>query len=128
MAVNNPLLRNAAFVGFLAGSIGNRDQQDTLAADYAGQVANANAFATELDSLIPVDGSITVAGTTVVPVSGPLVEDLTAKFSLVEALSAGVANGRSFDDPASATPAFYTQIATVLAAIYAEGVTGIITP
>jgi hypothetical protein len=128
MAIHNPLLYNAAYAGFLAGVLGGRDQQDVISADYAGQAAQATAFATELDSLIPVDAGITAAGTTVLPTTGPILEDLAAKFALVQALSTGAASGRSNDDPASATPVFYTQVATVLAAIYAEAKLGIVTP
>jgi len=132
---SNALLFNAALTGFMSGMIAGQPIVDAVQANYAAAVAEAAAFATEIDSLIATDtagspqpvGSIGISiagGAAIIPVATAPFESQVAKASLMQALSFGAAFQRfktgdtavSFLTLASAVRAAYFQ--TVLSGVY----------
>lgn len=101
MAFNNNAVYNAAIAGSLSG-VTARWNQDAVPGDYAGTVGACVAFATRLDSKIPLDGAMN-----------------QSKADLVQGLCNGVLSGRNIT---SAVAADYDAIATALAALYTAAV------
>lgn len=97
MSYNNVGLYNAA----LASALTNGGWiTDAVQADYAPAVARAVAFATQVDSKIPLDGEIN-----------------QAKIDLLQSLCQGTLSSRS---PVSALAADYDAIASAIAALYKQ--------
>ena len=94
---NNVTYFNAAFAGALAGANENWNT-DTVGTDYDPVINAANAFATEFDSLVPLDGAPTVA-----------------KANLIEAICNSTFTGRVIS---SLVATDYAAIAGGLAAKY----------
>jgi hypothetical protein len=125
MAVNNALLFNAAFNGFMAGAFAGSYQTDPTQADYAPIVNQAVTFATAMDAAIPTDtaGSPQPATTTGISVAGgaaiqpagssAVVEAQSLKPSLLQALCFGAA----FQRYATGVPS--SQFTAVIAALKA---------
>jgi len=102
MAANNAGLYNAA----LASALTNGGWiTDAVQADYAPAVARAVAFATQVDSKIPLDGEMN-----------------QAKIDLLQSLCQGTMGSRT---PTSEIAADYDAIATALAAIYKQAATAL---
>lgn len=100
MAVNNQAIVNAAIAGFYQGTQFGRSGGPDASATTANAAA---AFATEVDSKIPVDAGMDAA-----------------KANLCQAICASAISGAY---PQDATAADYSTLATNIAATYTEGAT-----
>ena len=129
MALNNNILYNAAFAAAMKASLSGRLQTSAVALSYAPLVAACQAFATEVDSQIAFDASITTgSGTPTVlamSVANTISAPQFAKPRLLENIVAGVLDGRPLTDT---TAADYLALAAAVAAIYTEGLTATVIP
>lgn len=97
MAFNNNAIYNAALASALTNGGWITDQ---VQADYAPTVDRAVAFATEVDSAIPLDGGMN-----------------QSKADLLQSICQGTFSTRS---PISIIPGDYTDIAAAIAALYQQ--------
>jgi hypothetical protein len=116
---HNQTLYNAALNGALAGMMSGRPITDATTADYAAMGNAATAFATEVDAGIAADATLTTAGATLVPASAANQANALAKSNLMNALCKAYWEGRVGSDT---TDADYSEGATAIAAVYAQGV------
>jgi hypothetical protein len=98
MALNNPILYNAALAGVFAGassgvnpaaSAQNIALQDEI-------LAAAEAIAAAVDALIAADNTITTAGSTTAPTTGPIQNAQTSKSGLLRAIAENAVSGQVF--------------------------------
>jgi uncharacterized protein YyaL (SSP411 family) len=116
---HNQTLYNAALNGALCGMVSGRSIADPTTADYAGYGAAATAFATEVDTLIAADATITAAGATIVPGTAAQQANAVAKSEMMLALCKGVWEGRAGSD---VTVADYALLANAVVAVYNEAI------
>lgn len=118
---NNNILFNAAVNGYIAGSLAGQNISNSTALSYDTIAAQAQAFATQLDSQIPNDATISTGpGAAVPPTTAAITEDGYAKSGLIQMLSYGFAQQRwgtgqvsaDFAVPCAAIKAAYTQALT----------------
>ena len=122
MSANNNVLWCAVFQGALSGSLSGRLPASTTVP--AGLTAACSALATEVDSLIAFDPTITnTGGGPILAITGgsnaqigPEIAKRDLLFSIVKA----VTEGRPLSDP---TPGDYATIAAQIVALYSAGVT-----
>jgi hypothetical protein len=121
MTVHNALLFNAALDGFVAGSVAGQGLTDTTSADYAGLVASATNYATEVDSLIGNDSTISQGSGAAIYTgfTSAIVENQSAKVALIESLSFSAAFQRY---QANQTQAQVTPTAEAVVALYTEAI------
>jgi len=130
---NNALLFNAALNGYLSGAMLGANLTDPTASDYSNIVTQAQAWAAELDSLIPTDTagapqpagstgiSVVTTGVAILPTTTPVYESQLQKTGLIQSLSMGIAfqryatglTGSTFAVQAAAVKAAYFQAVTV---------------
>lgn len=114
---NNQTIFNSAMNGALAGMMKGRPLTDNTAADYLNMCKVALAFATEVDSEIAADATLTAAGATVVPATAANQQNFNAKSHLIATLCMSYWDGRwsndqvagDFSVPAAAIAAAYTE-------------------
>ena len=129
--MNNNCLFNAAFLGFFQGALSGSWFQNATAAQYDQLKTAAVAFATEVDSLIPFDATITtgpagVNSTMLVSTASNTIQSNTLmKPMLLEGVCEAAMNGRYTID---STPADYAGIATACALAYTRALAGLVSP
>lgn len=116
---NNQTIFNSAMNGALAGMMKGRPLTDATAADYQNMCKVALAFATEVDSEIAVDATLTAAGATVVPATAANQQNYNAKSHLIASLCFAYWDGRWSTDQ---TAGDWSVGAAAVAAAYAEQV------
>ncbi len=115
MPFNNDILFNAAMTGFVAGAQMARNINDPTAAHYVNLVAQGVQFATEVDSLIANDGTISGgAGVTLPPTTAAIQDAQLSKTQLMVAICMSVRAGQ-FQAPA--TPVVASGFAVSAAAV-----------
>ena len=102
--MNNSQIYNAALAGALAG-VASRWFLDPVAADYASLINAAKAFASEVDSKIPLDLAMT-----------------RGKIQLIDGICNGVLTDRYLSDIIAGA---YSDIAIGIAALYQRSVTAL---
>lgn len=126
--MNNNCLYNAAYVGFIQGAIGGAWQQSATATDYLKLTQAAQAFAQEVDTLIPFDALITTnsASTMLVDTASNTIQSNTQfRPGLLQAIVQANFDGRYGLD---ATATDYSKIAATCAAIYTESILLFVSP
>lgn len=122
MAINNDTLFNACLSGALAGMIAGRGIKSATATDYATEVNAAVAIATEVDSLIAEDGTITTGGgdaSSLVITDSATTSACIHKPLMMHAIAKGALEGRG---ATSATAADYAVIAAAIKACYTQAI------
>lgn len=122
MTIANDTLFNAAMSGALSGMLSGRMISSATAADYAGEVNAAVAFATEVDSLIAEDATITTGGGDASSLALGTSAAASAglhKPLLMHSICKGVWDGRYSK---STTAADYAALAAAVKAIYTEAI------
>ncbi len=119
---NNILLYNAALNGFMAGAFAGGWPTDPTAADYEDLAAQAQTFATAMDTAIANDASISAGPGTATTGAGSsaLVENQNAKPALLQLIVFAATFSR-YQTGAAAT-VFTTSIAAIKA-IYTQCLT-----
>ncbi len=115
---NNNVLWCAAFQGALAGSLAGRLPGATAPATLTAACA---ALATEVDSVIPFDATISTGGGPILAITGGSNAQIgpeLAKRGLLFAIVAAVVQGRVLTD---AVAGDYALLATQIAALYSAG-------
>jgi hypothetical protein len=107
MALNNPILFDAAVAGFSAGCLDDTVPLNSTPATYLNLKNASVAFATALDAAIPTDAGIV----------SPITTYGLARALLVQQLSKSASGGTFQND---ATVADYSTRAADLAAVYTE--------
>jgi hypothetical protein len=111
MAQNNDLLYNAALAGFIAGQQLGRPAPVAAAASAAA----SNAFALAVDTAIPADPTISVAGVPIAPTTGAIQALQLGKSNALQSICAGLFSDRSQTD---ATTADYNALAAQINTLY----------
>ena len=123
MANNNNLLFNAALAAFCAAAVQNRNIVDPTAADYSALVQQAITFATEVDSKIANDGTISGgAGVTLAPTTEAIQDAQLSKSGLMREICMAVRGQQFQAPPVPATAASFTVQAAAIAALYTEAI------
>ena len=122
---NNELLYNAAIAGFIAGNMAGRSPDSEVAADYTNLVDAAEAFATQVDSDIAEDATISQAGgNALAPATAAIQQAQIGKTTMMTAIVQAITSGRYYS---SETAAEYANLADVCAAQYAAGIAALLT-
>jgi hypothetical protein len=135
---NNALLYNAALNGYLSGAQVGANLTDPTSADYAKIVTQAQAWATEIDSLIATDTagapqpagstgiSVITTGVAIAPSTSTAVyESQLQKTGMMQMLSMGIAFQRY---ATGMTGSSFAVQAAAVKALYLQGVTAASTP
>lgn len=130
MATNtylNNIYGNAAFTGALGGIMQGRPAVSPTATDYAAPVNEANAFASQLDSLIVFDALVsTGAGITQLAITtNTIAANEQWRAGLLHDLSQAAFAGRS---PTSTTNTDYAAVAAAVKACWTQGLAQLVTP
>ena len=123
MAILNDAYYNAAFTGALAGMFSGRSIKSATATDYSVQVNAAEAFALEVDSLIPEDALVSTGAGDASYLAGStstIVSNGRARPALLLQISKAVFEGRNSSD---IVPADYATIAGAVKAAWTQGLT-----
>lgn len=123
MPILNDLLYNHAVIGAVAGLLDGRPVTSSTAADYATAVNAAEAFALQLDSIIPEDATISTGGgdaSQLALSSSANAYNALAKSSLIRELSRSQFSGRF---SSSAVQADYSAEAAAVKAAYTQALT-----
>jgi hypothetical protein len=133
MAINNNILYNAAYRGFLGGIMSGVAIKDTVAADYVTLTQAAQAFATEFDSFILFDGLITTAAsnTQLAQTTNTITANEQARGQLAESICRAAFSGVSGTvgiAGLSTVAANYAATAQACAALYTEALLLLVTP
>jgi hypothetical protein len=116
MAKSNNLLYAAAVDGAVAGQLAQSFPTSTTGSQYTTMIAAAVAFATELDSQIPNDSTISVGGgVAIAPTTGAIIEAQLLKVGLIRELSYSAFAGRFSND---VTEADYTDLCEAIVTVY----------
>jgi len=106
---NNNVLFNAAMAGYLDGMMEGRSLTSSTATDYAAAVTEAAAFATEFDSLIANDNTISGGGgATLAPTTAAIQGAQLGKGACARSIAHAMSSGRystGQNAAAQATPA-----------------------
>ena len=116
MAIKTPVLYNAAYNGYLAGSLAGANYADATSADYAKLTAQAVNFATEVDSVVGAVAAVEAANVSFVPASAANTNNLVSYTEVMFGICFGMVQGR-YRAPAVADAA--TVFATMAAAVNA---------
>lgn len=123
--MNNELLYNAAIAGFIAGNMAGRSPDSEVSGDYTNLVDAAEAFATQLDSDIAEDATISQAGgNALAPTTAAIAQAQAGKTQLLASIVQAITSGRFYT---SETAADYANLADVCAAQYAAGIAALLT-
>lgn len=130
MAYLNNIYGNAAFVGALAGMMGNRGPAPgtPAAADYAAVCNKAAALAVDVDALIVFDALVTTgAGITQLAITtNTIAANEQWRAGLLQALTTSIMWGRV---PSSVTAAgLQATIAAAIFQCWTQGLTKLVTP
>ena len=131
MALTNNVYYNAAFRGFLRGALSGRPISSPTAATYLKLTQAAQAFATEVDSKIAFDALVTTSNVdpTLLVLPDPVTQatqgNATLRAPVLEAICAGVIDGRYSED---AVAADWSTIAAAAAACFAEALLLTVSP
>lgn len=129
--MNNNVYFNAAFRGFLRGSLSGRNWTSATATDYLSLKNAAVAFATKVDSLIAFDALVTTSNVdpTLLVLPDPVTQatqgNALERAVTLEAICAGMTDGRYTTDT---TQADYATIAGACAAAFTEALLGLVVP
>ncbi len=98
MALNNPILYNAALAGAFAGaSAGVNPAPSAQNATVQAEILlAAEAIAAAVDTLITADGTITTGGSTTAPTTGTIADAQTSKSGLMRAIVQSAVEGQVF--------------------------------
>lgn len=126
MALLNDIYFNAAFCGALEGILEGRDFLSSTATDYATQCNAANAFATELDSLIAFDALVTTgaSNTQLAITTNTIAANEQWRAGLLQAISRAKFAGRNLTD---STVLNYADEAAAVKAAWTQGLTKLVT-
>lgn len=118
--MNNNILYNAAFAGFIQGTQAGRNPTSQVAATYLDLTQSAQAFATRVDSKIANSALISTGpGAALPPTTAAITEDQYAYTQLIFALSSALVSTRLYT---SETAADYDDLADVVAAQFTESI------
>lgn len=129
MANNNNCYYNAAYIGFIKGSLLGRRETSATAADYLALTQRAQAFAQEVDSLIAEDALVSTGGgnpTMLVDTASNTIQSNTQfRPGLLQAICEAQIAGRN---PTSTTAADYAVDAAACKAAFTEALLLIVSP
>lgn len=125
MATNNDILYNAAIAGFIGGAMAGRNPTSQTSGDYTDLVDAAEAFATQVDSKIANDATISEAdGDAKAPATNTIQQAQLGKVQCMAQLCMALTSGRSYNSEVAAD---YDDLADVIAAEYAAAIAALLT-
>lgn len=127
MALLNNCLFNAAYTGFIAGSLQGRSGQSATATSYLKLTQAAQAFATQVDSGILFDALITTNAnnTQLAITTNTIAANEMSRINLLKDICAALVQGRYSED---AVQADWTALAAQAVAVYTEALLLLVTP
>ena len=129
MANMNNCFFNAAMSGFFQGAMSGSWIRSAVPTDYLALKNAAVAFATQVDSGIPFDATVTTSNVDpsmlVSTASNTIQSNTMFKPGILEGICEAAMNGRYSQD---ATPSDYAAIASAVVAAYTEAILGLVSP
>jgi len=122
MAIKTPVLYNAAYNGYLAGSLAGANYTDATAADYAKLTAQAVNFATEVDAQVGAVAAVEMGNASFVPASAANTNNLVSYTAIMFGICFGMASGRYRAPAVADAAATFLQMANAVNAIFTEAV------
>ena len=124
MTTHNDLLYNAAVAGFVGGSMANRNFTSPSEGHYTSLVDAAEAFATQVDSKISNDNTISAAdGDALPPTTDAITQAQSGKVECMKAICMAAVSGRVYR---SSTALDYDGLADIIAAEYAAAIAALL--
>jgi hypothetical protein len=121
---NNNQLLNAAFIGFIDGALDGRSNLSASAINYVALVTAAKAFATQVDTKISRDNTMTdVSGSHLPPANNVITANLLSKVTLMTRICASMIAGRYSENPSQSS---WDSVAIQVAAAYTQAITQLI--
>lgn len=127
MAIQNNIYYNAAYVGFLEGSLEGRPQTSSTATDYLALTQSAQAYALQVDSLIAFDALVTTgaSNTQLAITTNTIAANEQWRAGLLQALARAQIAGRFRLDSVQAD---WAALAAIVKAQWTEALLLLVTP